>query len=124
MIIEIISSVLVVCGSLFLLIASIGILKLPDFYIRNSAVTKAITFGLSLMLIGIALYYYTIAVSLKIAGIIFFIFLTSPVSGHVISRAAWKNKVSFWKETDINDFLPFLKKHNVGQKTRFTKEKE
>jgi multicomponent Na+:H+ antiporter subunit G len=124
MIIEIISSVLVVCGSLFLLIASIGILKLPDFYIRNSAITKAITFGLSLMLIGISLYYYTIAVSLKIAGIIFFIFLTSPVSGHVISRAAWKNKVPFWKETDINDFLPFLKKHNVGQETRFTKEKE
>ena len=124
MIIEIISSVLIVCGSLFLLIASIGILKLPDFYIRNSAITKAITFGLSLMLIGIALYYYTIAVSLKIAGIIFFIFLTSPVSGHVISRAAWKNKVLFWKETDINDFLPFLKKHNVGQETRFTKEKE
>ena len=124
MIIEIISSVLVVCGSLFLLIAAIGILKLPDFYIRNSAVSKAITFGLSLILIGIAIYYYSITVVLKIAGMLFFVFLTSPVAAQVISRAAWKNKVRFWKETDINDFLPFLKQHNVAQETRFTKEKE
>ncbi len=124
MIIEIISAVLVIGGSFFLLIAAIGILKLPDFYIRNSAVTKAITFGLSLMLIGIAVYFHTIIASLKIAGILFFLFLTSPVASHVISRAAWKNKVAFWKETHINDFLPFLKKNGVEQETKFNKEKE
>ena len=123
MIVEIISSVLILCGSFFILVAAIGILRLPDFYIRNSAATKAITFGLSLMLIGIAIYYYTIAASFKIAGIIFFIVLTSPVAGHVISRAAWKNKVLFWKETDINDFLPFLKQYDAEQETRYTKKK-
>ena len=46
---ELISTILISAGGLFIVIAAIGILKLPDFYIRMSAITKAGTMGVGLI---------------------------------------------------------------------------
>lgn len=107
-VLEIITSALVILGACFMLISAIGILRLPDFYIRMSAITKAGTIGIGLIVLGIGLHFNEIEVLVKTITIILFMLLTSPVSAHVIAQAAAKSKVPFWDKTDLEDFKDYL----------------
>lgn len=101
--IEIICSIFILIGVLFMLIAAIGMVRLPDFYVRNSASAKATTMGLGFILVGIGIYRNDLQVMLEIAAILFFILLISPLAAHVISRSAIKTKVPFLKNTDLRE---------------------
>lgn len=114
---EIICAVLVYIGVAFMVIASVGLLRMPDFYIRMSAITKAASLGLGFIVLGVGIYFHTPTILVKVLAIIFFVFLTSPVSAHVIARAAFRDKVPFWKKTVLDDFKPFLRKHQALQET-------
>lgn len=96
-------AILMSAGTLFQVIAAIGILRLPDFYMRISATTKASTLGASFILGATALYFNNAAVSGKIIAIIAFIILTAPVAAHMIGRAAHKSAVPLWKESVRDD---------------------
>ena len=98
-ILEIISSVFIIAGTFFMLISSIGLIRLPDFYIRNSASTKALALGIGLILFGIVVYYNQITILIELTAIFFFIYLITPLSAHIIARAAVKGKVEFWSRT-------------------------
>jgi multicomponent Na+:H+ antiporter subunit G len=88
MIIEIISAVFLFLGSVFFLIAAIGAFRFPDLYTRMHAATKGGAFAAVLMLSGIALYFQDVWVGLEALLVIVFVFLTAPIAGHVIGRAA------------------------------------
>ncbi len=103
MIKEIISALLILLGAIFMLISSIGMIRLPDFYIRNSASTKAVVLGVSLILLGVGIHYDDILIFIEIFAIIFFIYLISPLAAHIVSRAAVITKVEFWKKTNLDD---------------------
>jgi len=105
---EIISSVFILAGSGFMLIARIGLLRLPDFYIRMSAITKGGTMGLGLILTGMAIYFNQPDMLVKVAVIICFSFITAPVAGHVIARTAVHLKIPFWKRTDLREFGTYM----------------
>ena len=115
---EIVSAVLVYIGVAFMVIASVGLLRMPDFYIRMSAITKAASLGVGFIVLGVAVYFNTAAILVKSLAIILFIFLTSPVSAHVIARAAFRDKVPFWKKTVLEDFKPYLKQYHADQETQ------
>jgi multicomponent Na+:H+ antiporter subunit G len=110
LLVEIISSFFILAGVIFIVISGIGLLRLPDFYIRISVVTKAITLGITLILMGIGIYFNDLIIASKIIAIISFMMITAPVSAHIIARAATKNKVPFWKKTILKDFQPYLDK--------------
>ncbi|MDI3526762.1 MAG: hypothetical protein PWR03_945 [Tenuifilum sp.] len=93
MINEIVTSLLIAIGSLFMFVASIGILKFPDFYSRMSAITKASTLGLGMVLLGISIHFDQVGVFAKAFIIITFLLLTNPVGAHAISRAAYKQRI-------------------------------
>lgn len=103
----VISSVLVVLGSLTMFISAVGLLRLPDFYCRLSAVTKNSTLGVLLIVVAAVFYFNNIEVLLKGLGIMFFIALTSPTCAYVIAKAAIQIKVPFWPKTDLDDFKDF-----------------
>ncbi len=103
MINEIVSGLLMLIGALFMLISSIGMIRLPDFYTRNSASTKAVVLGVLLILIGVGVYYNDIMIFIEIFAILFFIFLISPLAAHIVSRAAVINRVAFWNKTELED---------------------
>jgi multicomponent Na+:H+ antiporter subunit G len=103
MIKEIISSVFLLTGASFMLISAIGLIRMPDFYIRNSASTKAVVLGVLLILLGVGIYYNDTMAFIEIAAILFFIFLISPLAAHIISRAAVITLVKFWDKTDLED---------------------
>ena len=92
-------SVLLIAGSLFSLLAAIGVLRFPDIYTRMHAATKAPAFGILLLQTAAAIYFstfYTVAISLMV---IVFIFLTAPVASHAISRVAHLLGTPKWDKT-------------------------
>lgn len=94
---------LLTIGALFAVIAAVGILRMPDFYMRISATTKASTLGATFILAATALYFDDAAVSGKIVAIIAFVILTTPVAAHMIGRAAHRSGVPLWKESVRDD---------------------
>ncbi|MDP2119299.1 MAG: monovalent cation/H(+) antiporter subunit G [Hoeflea sp.] len=84
-----ISAALLLIGSAFTLIASLGLLRLPDLYTRMHAASKAGTMGACLMLIALAIHAADFGtMSRALAGVVF-ILLTAPVSAHLLAKAAY-----------------------------------
>jgi multicomponent Na+:H+ antiporter subunit G len=83
---ELIGSLFLLGGALFLFSAGLGVLRMPDTYNRIQTGTKATTLGTILILIGLAFLHP--AWSLKLIILIFFVMLTNPVSSHALARAA------------------------------------
>lgn len=101
--IEFFTGVFIMLGSLFILISALGILKMPDLYTRMSATTKASTLGVGLVLIGTAIFYQDVGISVRSIVIIIFLFLTAPVAAHIIGRAAYFDNVPLWDQTKIDE---------------------
>jgi len=76
-------------GASFALIGSIGLARLPDIYTRLHGPTKATTLGIGSILLGSVLFFSTRqSLSLHEVLVSLFLFLTAPVSAHLIARAA------------------------------------
>ena len=87
---ELLVSVLIVLGGLFALIGSVGMVKLPDLLTRLHAPTKATTLGVGGALAASMVYFAAFEGDLSIHEILItaFLFLTAPISAHLMSRAA------------------------------------
>jgi len=106
---DILSAIFILAGAIFMLIASIGMIRFPDFYIRNSASTKAVVLGVLLMLLGVGIHYNDTLVFIEIFAILFFIFLISPLAAHIVSRAAVFTEVEFWEKTNLKELEQYEK---------------
>lgn len=83
------AGLIIIAGSIFGLLAAVGVLRLPDLYTRMHAASKAGTLGAGLMFAAIAIVAFDGAVILRaIAGFVFLL-LTAPVSAHLLARAAY-----------------------------------
>jgi len=89
-IVEIVVSVLILTGGTFVLIGSIGLIRLPDFYTRLHAPTKATTLGMGCLLMAfIALISYVEGVlNVHELLITLFLFFTAPVAAHMLAKTA------------------------------------
>ncbi|WP_276300885.1 monovalent cation/H(+) antiporter subunit G [Halorussus lipolyticus] len=96
---QLVVAALVVVGSFFLLVGTVGLLRLPDVYNRMHATSKATTLGASSLLLAGFVYYGPQGAGLtSLVGIVF-LFLTAPTGAHLISRSAQKMGVPlFGKE--------------------------
>lgn len=90
-------------GALAILFAAIGILRMPDFYLRLSVTVKAATLGVGLLLLCAAIIFPDVSVTTKAIAIIFFLLLTAPIAAHMIGRAAYITHTPLWKGTIIDD---------------------
>ena len=88
--VNIASIILVVIGIIFMLVGSIGILRLPDFFSRTHAVSKSDTLGIIFVIAGLIVYEGLNQSSLKLLLIILFIALSNPIGTHALARAAIK----------------------------------
>jgi multicomponent K+:H+ antiporter subunit G len=106
--IEAITIALMIVGTAFALVSSIGLGRLPDFYTRLHGPTKAATLGVGCVLLA-AVVYFTLGLgqlSVRESLAIIFIFMTSPVGSHMIAKAALKNKIPFHPDTKREDLPP------------------
>lgn len=92
---ELLISAFLLFGAAFVLIGSIGLVRMPDFYTRLHGPTKATTLGMGGVLIASTLYFSTQTGQLSIHEILItlFLFITAPVSAHLLARAALHLKV-------------------------------
>ncbi len=90
----------VILGALVLLIAAIGLLRMPDAYNRIQVGTKASTAGVSLIMLGLAGVFPTWFG--KLFTIMLFVLMTNPVSSNVIMRAAHKAGVALSNKTVVD----------------------
>ncbi|MGY6562161.1 MAG: monovalent cation/H(+) antiporter subunit G [Luteibaculaceae bacterium] len=89
-------------GALFILLAAIGILRMPDLYLRMSVTTKAATLGVGMLLACCALYYQELSITTRVTAIIVFVFLTGPIGAHLIGRAGYIIGVPLWKKSVVD----------------------
>jgi multicomponent Na+:H+ antiporter subunit G len=86
--IELIGSLIVLLGAVFLFSAGLGLLRMPDAFTRIQAGTKATTLGNMLVLIGLAFYHP--GWTFKLVLVAYFVLMTNPISSHALSRAAYR----------------------------------
>jgi len=86
---ELMISLLLVVGGVFVLVGSLGLIKLPDLMTRLHAPTKATTLGMGGTLIASMLYFLVTdgALSIHEVLITLFLFITAPVTAHFIAKA-------------------------------------
>ncbi len=102
--IDFIAIVLLLMGTAFIVISAIGVVKMPDLYLRMSASTKSSTLGVGLVLLSSAVYFHQeIGEASRAVAIVFFLLLTAPVSAHMIGRAAYHTGVPLWDKTRYDD---------------------
>lgn len=102
-IVDAIGLLLIILGVIFVLIAGIGVLRMPDIFLRMSASTKAATLGLMLIMVGTAVYFGTVGIASRAIATAIFVLLTAPVSAHLIGRAAYSDRVKLWEKTQLDE---------------------
>ena len=110
------SILLITVGAFFILMAGLGLVRMPDVFLRMSASTKAATLGVGCTLLGVAVYFGDFATFIRAGSIIIFLLLTAPAAAHLLGRAAYQDGVLLWKGTQFDD----LRRHygrspGVGQ---------
>jgi len=88
--IDILLSLLILTGAIFTFIGSLGLARLHDFYTRLHGPTKATTLGVGCLLIASAIYFSVRdeGISLHEVLVTLFLFITAPVSAHLLAKAA------------------------------------
>jgi multicomponent Na+:H+ antiporter subunit G len=100
----ILAGLLMVGGTAFMLVAAIGLLRLPDLYTRMHAVTKAGTLGIGLTLVSAAVAFGDVSVTTRALVALLFVLLTAPVSAHMLGRAGYLGGVPLWDGTAFDDW--------------------
>ncbi|KAA0874210.1 monovalent cation/H(+) antiporter subunit G [Nitrincola tapanii] len=96
--------ILMLASAAFMLLAAVGIVRLPDLLTRMHATTKAGALGVALMMLAVALHFADSVVSAKTLAVILFIFITAPIAAHVIGRAGYFTGLPLCEQT-IKDEL-------------------
>ena len=97
------AAVLLIVGATFMLLAAVGIFRMPSLFTRIQTATKGSTLGIVCTFLSVAVYFGEIAVTLRALMIIAFTFLTAPVAAHMIARAAYFVGVPLWEKAEIDE---------------------
>jgi multicomponent Na+:H+ antiporter subunit G len=105
---EMLTAALMVIGAALMLLATVGVVRMPDLYSRMQSATKASTLGVGCMMLAVAVDFADAAITTRVGLIVAFVFLTAPVSAQMIGRAAYYVGVPLWKGTTLDE----LRDHN------------
>jgi len=92
---ETIIAILAVAGAFFVLIGSIAMLKLPDFYTRLHGPTKATTLGLGALVLMSVLFFNGVVQQLSLQQLLIalFLFISAPITAHMLIKVAMHQKI-------------------------------
>ena len=98
LLIDILTSLLLIAGAVFFLGGTIGLLRFPDVYTRLHALTKADNVGLGLMMAGLSLQADSLATVGKLLLIWLLVLLASASVAHLIAKTARQRGIEPWKQ--------------------------
>ncbi|MCK0768407.1 MULTISPECIES: Na+/H+ antiporter subunit G [Chromohalobacter] len=86
-----------IAGSIFALIGSLGLSRMKDFYMRLHGPSKISTLGVGCVLLASIAYFSLLdgGPSLQELLITIFLFITAPVSAHMLSKSALHQKLAY-----------------------------
>lgn len=90
-------------GGAFGLLAAVGILRMPDLYLRMQAATKSATLGVACVMIATAFHFGDLGVTARAMLVMLFLFMTAPVAAHTIARAAYIAGTSLWAGSVVDE---------------------
>jgi multicomponent K+:H+ antiporter subunit G len=98
---EYLISFFLLAGAVFALIGSIGLARLPDFYMRLHGPAKATTLGVGGTIIGSVIFFSVRGPGLSLHELLvaLFLFITAPVSAHIVAKAALHLKLDVVERT-------------------------
>lgn len=99
--------VCVVLGSVFVLLAAIGVNRFRDTYMRMHAATKAGAFGGAIIAMGAGFHFGRPGVWIEVVLMMLFFYSTMPVAAHLIARAGHRVGVKPAPETDLRNLDEF-----------------
>jgi multicomponent Na+:H+ antiporter subunit G len=101
---DVVAAVLMIFGTLLMIIGGIGMIRMPDLYLRMSAATKVSTLGVASLLLAVAVHKLEEHVAAQAIATIIFLLLTVPLGAHIIGRAAYRtDMVHFADDTVFDD---------------------
>lgn len=103
--IDVLSWALLLCGSCFILIGGIGVIRLPDLFTRMHAASLTDSFGTILILVGIMLQSGATLATVKLASILLFMIVTGPTATYALANAAFNSDESL-NESSVDSELP------------------
>lgn len=86
--IDSLSFLMLTAGGFFVVVGSIGVLRLPDFYTRMHGASVTDTLGAGLILAGLMLQGGFSLITLKLVMVLVLIVVTSPTATHALAKAA------------------------------------
>lgn len=101
--VEVIAQVFMLVGAVFTFIAALGVVRLPDLFMRMHANTKSATLGVGFIMLGAAIYFSDITVTTRALAVILFLLITAPISSHLLARAAYFSGIPLWEKTISDD---------------------
>lgn len=103
----IVAAALAVLGAGLMVIAGLGLHRMPDTLTRSSAATKATGLSSALILAGAAVAIGTPSAVVKMGLAIVLMFSTVPLAGHLIGRSAYRAGTPLWEGTVVDDYRRF-----------------
>ncbi len=101
---------LILLGGIISVISALGLIRLPDVYTRSHAASKSSTLAVLVSLTGAFIYFWFHDgyVSIRLILGIIFVFITAPVAGHLICRAAYRSRVPLAEGSGEDELKPLL----------------
>lgn len=112
MLLNLLTAFFFLLGSLLILIAAIGIIRMPDLYTQMHAATKAPTLGILFIMLGVGIYFHLLSIWGTISIIILFTFITAPVASHLLAKNAYSQGEPFFNPSQRDDYKHYLNSKN------------
>lgn len=97
---ELVVGVLLLIGGLLMLVAGVGVIRMPDLYTRMQAMSKVATLGVAFVILAVAVHFGDWVLPLLVIA---FFLLTAPIAAHRIARAAHFAGVPLWERTTLDE---------------------
>ncbi|AFK22871.1 monovalent cation/H(+) antiporter subunit G [Pyrococcus sp. ST04] len=105
---------LVLFGTVFYFLSTLGLIRMPDVYNRMQTATKSATLGSLGVIIGTGIWAIgeglSIAWLTKTLIIAVFLLLTNPISAHALIRGAYKSGIPLWEGSVVDKYKEHLEK--------------
>jgi multicomponent Na+:H+ antiporter subunit G len=114
LVVDVVSGILILAGSAFIVIGAVGLLRMPDLYTRMHAASVVDTLGAGLLIAGLMLQAGFSLVALKLFFIFALFFFTGPVATHALAQAALGEDIKPLLDEDRRDRLTIVDKAPAG----------
>ena len=102
----VVGSAMMSVGAVLSMMAAIGVVRMPDLFLRINAATKASSLGIVCVLAGVVLLEFSVRALLTLGTAAVLLLVTAPVAAHVIGHAAYRSGLPTWPGTRRDDVPP------------------